>query len=99
MCGQMFGAVLVVELFALPLPEDFDPGKGPPRPGFDILASRRHAPVRTIEALEAAFLEQPWPGGEPSIRVAYKQHRAPEGCAPLLPARLRKRVCSTPSKF
>jgi len=89
--SQMFGAVLVVELFALPLPVDFDLGEGPPRPGFEIQASRRHAPVRTLEALEAAFLEQPWPGGEPSIRVAYKQHRAPEGCESLLSAGLRKR--------
>ena len=89
--SQMFGAVLVVELFVLPLPEDFDPEEGPPRPGFEIQASRRHAPVRTLEALEAAFLEQPWPGGEPYIRVAYKQHRAPEGCVSLLSAGLRKR--------
>lgn len=89
--AEMFGAMLVVELFALPLPDDYTPEDGPPRPGFEILAARRNAPLRTIEALEAAFLEQPWPGGKPSINIVHKHLRVPEGCAPLLPAKLRKR--------
>lgn len=89
--SQMFGAMLVVELFALPLPEDYAPEDGPPRPGFKIMAPRRGAPVSTIEALEAAFLEQPWPGGEPAISIVHQQHRVPEGCTPLLPAKMRKR--------
>jgi len=89
--AELFGAMLVVELFALPRPKDHRPEQGPPRPRFEILAPRRGAPVETIEALEGALLEQPWPGGEPVIRVAYKQHRGPEGLAPLMPARLRKR--------
>lgn len=87
----IFGAALVIELFALGLPEDYDPELGPPRPGFEIIAPRRHAPVETIEALEAALLEQSWPGGEPTIRVIHKRSRAPAGLAPILPARLRQR--------
>jgi uncharacterized protein (TIGR02421 family) len=88
---QMFGAVLVVELFALPLAEDHDPEKGPPRPGFEIIAPQLQAPVETIEALEKALLEQSWPGGEPAINIAYQQHCVPEGLAPLLPASPRRR--------
>lgn len=89
--AEMFGAVLVVELFALPLPEDYDSERGPPSPYFEILAPRRGAPLETVEALESALLEQSWPGGEPTIRVAHKHQRAPAGLAPALPASLRKR--------
>jgi uncharacterized protein (TIGR02421 family) len=89
--AEMFGAVLVLELFAMPLPDDFEPEEGAPRPEFEILAARHGAPTRTLEALEEGLLEQPWPGGEPAIRVAYKQHRGPEGLPTLLTSRLRKR--------
>lgn len=89
--ADMFGAVLVVELFACPLPDDYDLEQGPPRPEFTILAAQHGAPVRTIEALELALLEQPWPGEEPVIRAEYKRHCGPDGTAPLLPASLRKR--------
>ena len=89
--AEMFGAVLVLELFATPLPGDYDPEQGRPRPEFEILATRRGAPTRTIEALEEGLLEQPWPGGEPAIRVAYRQHRGPKGLSPLLASQIRKR--------
>ena len=89
--ADMFGALLVVELFALPLPGDHDPEKGPPRPAFEILAPKQRAPVRTIEALEMALLEQQWPGGEPTISISYRNDCAPEGRQPILAAILRKR--------
>lgn len=81
---KTFGAALVVELFALPLTEDYLPEQGPPTPAFEIRAQPLLAPLKTIEALEQALLAQIWPGGVPEIREIDCSSRAPRDCAPLL---------------
>lgn len=79
-----FGAFLVLELWSAAVADTAGPSaQSPAVPAFRIVASRRHAPARYLEALENALLGIHLNGMSAHVALDYRDTVGPSDQAPL----------------